>query len=78
MRQYQKRRSNPLLQSDQVALSQLRRPRDPAQPNLPFDPLPDRIEPCLALLKSSPPRGPDWCERRRTTSRISRRRPTRN
>lgn len=60
MRQSRKRRSSPLLQSDQVAQSQPRRRRDPAQPNLPFDPMPDRIEPCLALLKSSPPTGPDW------------------
>ncbi|CAN7256745.1 non-homologous end-joining DNA ligase [Rhizobium sp. LjRoot98] len=37
-----------------------RRPRDPAQPTLPFDPMPDRIEPCLALLKSSAPSGSDW------------------
>ncbi|WP_312407122.1 non-homologous end-joining DNA ligase [Rhizobium sp.] len=60
MRQSRKRRSSPLLQSDQVAQSQPRRRRDPAQPNLPFDPMPDRIEPCLALLKASPPAGPDW------------------
>jgi bifunctional non-homologous end joining protein LigD len=60
VRQSRKRRSSPLLQSDQLAQSQPRRRRDPAQPNLPFDPMPDRIEPCLALLKSSPPVGPEW------------------
>ncbi|MGO7583340.1 non-homologous end-joining DNA ligase [Rhizobium ruizarguesonis] len=37
-----------------------RRPRDPQQPALPFDPMPDRIEPCLALLKAAAPSGPDW------------------
>jgi bifunctional non-homologous end joining protein LigD len=35
-------------------------PRDPRQPQLPFDPMPDRIEPCLALLAAKPPVGPDW------------------
>jgi bifunctional non-homologous end joining protein LigD len=34
--------------------------RDPRQPRLPFDPMPDRIEPCLALLASKPPKGDDW------------------
>lgn len=60
MRQSRKRRSSPLLQSDQMAQSQPRRRRDPTQPNLPFDPMPERIDPCLALLKPSPPTGPDW------------------
>ncbi|RUM23952.1 ATP-dependent DNA ligase [Rhizobium vallis] len=54
------RRTKPLLQDDPVAKSKPSRPRDPAQPNLPFDPMPDRIEPCLALLKKVPPKGPDW------------------
>jgi bifunctional non-homologous end joining protein LigD len=36
------------------------RKRDPDQPNLPFDPMPKRVEPCLALLKSVVPLGPDW------------------
>nr|CAD6436556.1 ATP-dependent DNA ligase [Rhizobium sp. Q54] len=53
-------RAKPLLQEDQVLKSQPRRPRNPAQPHLPFDPMPDRIEPCLALLKTVPPKGPDW------------------
>ncbi|KQT05076.1 ATP-dependent DNA ligase [Rhizobium sp. Leaf391] len=34
--------------------------RDPRQPALPFDPMPDRIEPCLALLTGKPPKGDDW------------------
>jgi bifunctional non-homologous end joining protein LigD len=54
------RRAKPLLQNNTVAKSQPRRRRDPAQPNLPFDPMPDRIEPCLALLKTTAPAGPDW------------------
>lgn len=54
------RRAKPLLQDDSVAKSKPARPRDPAQPNLPFDPMPERIEPCLALLKPAPPKGPDW------------------
>ena len=37
-----------------------RRPADVAQPRLAFDPMPERIEPCLALLASVPPEGPDW------------------
>ena len=54
------RRARPLLQDDQVAKSKPRRRRDPAQPRLPFDPMPKRVEPCLALLKAQPPKGPDW------------------
>ncbi|OWV71158.1 ATP-dependent DNA ligase [Rhizobium sp. R339] len=54
------RRAKPLLQDDQIAKSKPARPRDPAQPRLPFDPMPDRVEPCLALLKKVPPKGPDW------------------
>ncbi|MBB6224591.1 non-homologous end-joining DNA ligase [Rhizobium leguminosarum] len=46
------------------AATQLRsrpgRRRDSAQPNLPLDPMPARIEPCLALLKPRPPKGPQW------------------
>lgn len=60
MRQSRTRRSSPLLQGDEIAQSKPRRRRDPAQPNIPFDPMPDRIEPCLALLKPSPPTGSDW------------------
>ncbi|MBW9064549.1 non-homologous end-joining DNA ligase [Rhizobium herbae] len=54
------RRAKPLLRDDQVAKSRPERPRDRAQPRLPFDPMPERIEPCLALLKPAPPNGPDW------------------
>ncbi|MGO7568728.1 non-homologous end-joining DNA ligase [Rhizobium ruizarguesonis] len=51
----------PLLQdADKPVRSRPRKQRDPAQPNLPLDPLPDRIEPCLALLKARPPKGDDW------------------
>ncbi|MGO7979545.1 non-homologous end-joining DNA ligase [Rhizobium johnstonii] len=50
----------PLLQDDKPVRSRPRKPRNPAQPNLPLDPMPDRIEPCLALLKARPPKGDDW------------------
>lgn len=51
----------PLLQdADKPVRSRPRRRRDPAQPNLPLDPMPARIEPCLALLKAKPPKGGDW------------------
>lgn len=53
--------SQPLLRKIETPIrSRPRKPRDPAQPQLPFDPMPDRIEPCLALLKPKPPSGPDW------------------
>ncbi|MBB3313323.1 bifunctional non-homologous end joining protein LigD [Rhizobium sp. BK196] len=54
------RRAKPLLQDDQVLKSKPARSRDSLQPSLPFDPMPERIEPCLALLKTIPPQGPDW------------------
>lgn len=53
-------KSKPLLQSDRPLRSRARKPRDPAQPNLPLDPMPARIEPCLALLKQKPPKGQQW------------------
>ncbi|MGX9988813.1 non-homologous end-joining DNA ligase [Rhizobium sp. Z1P35] len=54
-------KSKPLLQdADKPVRSRPRKPRDPAQPNLPLDPMPDRIDPCLALLKPKPPKGPQW------------------
>ncbi|MCW0014930.1 non-homologous end-joining DNA ligase [Rhizobium sp. BT-226] len=54
-------KSKPLLQdADKPVRSRPRKPRNPAQPNLPLDPMPDRIEPCLALLKARPPKGDDW------------------
>lgn len=56
-----RRTSQPLLRDTEVPVrSRPRRPRDPAQPQLPFDPMPDRIEPCLAVLKATPPVGPEW------------------
>ncbi|ULJ74405.1 ATP-dependent DNA ligase [Rhizobium gallicum] len=54
-------KSKPLLsEPDKPVRSRPRKPRDPAQPNLPLDPMPERIEPCLALLKPRPPKGPEW------------------
>ncbi|WP_246717791.1 non-homologous end-joining DNA ligase [Rhizobium ruizarguesonis] len=41
--------------------SRPRKKRNPSQPALPFDPMPDRIGPVLALLKQRPPaRGFSW------------------
>ncbi|WP_208247802.1 non-homologous end-joining DNA ligase (plasmid) [Rhizobium sp. T1470] len=53
-------RSQPLQADAQPLRSRARKPRDPSQPKLPLDPMPARIEPCLALLKPRPPIGPDW------------------
>ncbi|PDS48576.1 ATP-dependent DNA ligase [Rhizobium anhuiense] len=53
-------RSKPLLADDRPLKGWVRKPRDPSQPNLPFDPMPERVEPCLALLKQKPPSGPQW------------------
>ncbi|MGO8074724.1 non-homologous end-joining DNA ligase [Rhizobium leguminosarum] len=51
----------PLLHDAEKPLrSRARRRRDPEQPTLPFDPMPDRVEPCLALLKPRPPKGLQW------------------
>ncbi|UWU30784.1 non-homologous end-joining DNA ligase [Rhizobium sp. WSM1274] len=53
--------SKPLLREAETPLKgSRRRRRNPEQPALPFDPMPDRIEPCLALLKPTAPSGPDW------------------
>ncbi|MGO7576619.1 non-homologous end-joining DNA ligase [Rhizobium ruizarguesonis] len=53
--------SKPLLRdADRPVRSRPRKPRNPAQPNLPLDPMPDRIDPCLALLKPKPPKGLQW------------------
>lgn len=53
--------TTPLLREDDALLrGQRRRERDPSQPQLPFDPFPARIEPCLALLKPTPPTGEQW------------------
>jgi bifunctional non-homologous end joining protein LigD len=48
------------VEGDHLVRGQRRRDRDPAQPELPFDPIPFRIEPCLALLTAKPPEGPEW------------------
>ncbi|MGO7015649.1 non-homologous end-joining DNA ligase [Rhizobium leguminosarum] len=54
-------KSKPLLEdADKPVRSRPRKPRNPAQPNLLLDPMPDRIDPCLALLKPKPPKGPEW------------------
>ncbi|MGR9386467.1 non-homologous end-joining DNA ligase [Rhizobium leguminosarum] len=51
----------PLLEdADKPVQSRPRKPRNPAQPNLPLDPMPDRVDPCLALLKTKPPKGRQW------------------
>ncbi|NTE37636.1 non-homologous end-joining DNA ligase [Agrobacterium tumefaciens] len=54
------KKTQPLLRHDEPLRSRARRRRDPAQPNLPLDPMPARVEPCLALLKAKPPKGDDW------------------
>ncbi|MBB3980226.1 ATP-dependent DNA ligase [Rhizobium azooxidifex] len=58
----QKRRSAiPLYdESGETLQSRPVRKRDPEQPSLPFDPMPQRVEPCLALLRPTPPEGPEW------------------
>ncbi|HEV7436838.1 MAG TPA: non-homologous end-joining DNA ligase, partial [Pseudorhizobium sp.] len=51
----------PLLVDEDLPLKTGRvRKRDPQQPELPFDPMPERIEPCLAKLASKPPHGDEW------------------
>ncbi|ANL45825.1 ATP-dependent DNA ligase protein [Rhizobium phaseoli] len=53
--------AQPLLgDADAPLRSRPRKKRDPAQPNLPFDPMPARVDPCLALLKPRPPKGRQW------------------
>lgn len=53
--------TKPLLKDDKPPLkSRPIRKRDPKQPRLPFDPMPERVEPCLALLKPKPPHGSEW------------------
>jgi bifunctional non-homologous end joining protein LigD len=54
-------KSVPLLREGDLPLSSKPiKARDPRQPRLPFDPMPDRIEPCLALLSSKVPMGDNW------------------
>ncbi|NDK52803.1 non-homologous end-joining DNA ligase [Rhizobium laguerreae] len=56
-----RKKTQPLLGDTEAPLrSRARKPRDPKQPILPFDPMPARVEPCLALLVSKPPKGPEW------------------
>lgn len=53
--------SMPLLGNIERPLQgKVRRRRDLDQPQLALDPMPARIEPCLALLKAKPPTGDDW------------------
>ena len=53
--------SKPLLKDEHAPLrSRPIRKRDPKQPRLPFDRMPERVEPCLALLKPKPPHGDEW------------------
>ncbi len=55
------RPSKPLSTDEATALqSRPVRHRDPNQPHLPFDPMPGRIEPCLAELRKTPPTGSEW------------------
>ncbi|WFU07438.1 non-homologous end-joining DNA ligase (plasmid) [Rhizobium sp. CB3171] len=54
-------RSKPLLLDNSRPLqSRPIRKRDKAQPALPLDPMPRRVEPALALLKQRPPAGDQW------------------
>ena len=54
-------RSKPLLRDSEAPIrSKPRRKRNPAQPQLLFDPMPDRVEPALAHLKARPPIGNQW------------------
>jgi len=53
--------SQPLLgETDAPLRSRPRRRRDPSQPQFTLDPMPARVDPCLALLKPRPPKGPQW------------------
>lgn len=53
--------AKPLLGEAEAPIrSRPRKKRDPAQPQLTLDPMPARIDPCLALLKPRPPKGPQW------------------
>ncbi|MFN7103530.1 MAG: non-homologous end-joining DNA ligase [Pseudorhizobium sp.] len=52
--------AKPLLIDDLPLQSGRVRTRNPQQPELPFDPMPERIEPCLAKLANRPPQGDEW------------------
>ncbi|SCB37579.1 non-homologous end-joining DNA ligase [Rhizobium hainanense] len=54
------KRSQPLLADDKPLRGRTRKRRDPAQLNLLLDPMPDRVEPALALLKPKPPSDPRY------------------
>lgn len=61
MTKHPRKPSKPLLRDDSAPIqSRPIRKRNPAQPQLPFDPMPDRIEPALAKLLVRPPAGDDW------------------
>ncbi|SEI17726.1 bifunctional non-homologous end joining protein LigD [Rhizobium tibeticum] len=53
-------RPKPLLTGNEPLRSNPRKPRDPSQPQLPFDTMPTRVEPCLALVKQRAPVGAEW------------------
>lgn len=54
-------RSKPLLRDAEKPIrSRAIRKRNKAQPGLPFESMPDRVEPALALLKQTPPIGDKW------------------
>ena len=55
------KRSRSLQSNQTIARSKELRAQSRDQPNLPFDPMPQRIEPCLALLKPVVPSGTQWC-----------------
>ncbi|KEC74893.1 ATP-dependent DNA ligase [Rhizobium leguminosarum bv. phaseoli CCGM1] len=53
--------AKPLLGDAEAPIrSRPRKKRDPAQPQLTLDPMPARVDPCLALLKPRPPKGRQW------------------
>jgi bifunctional non-homologous end joining protein LigD len=61
MKKVPRKSARPLLRETEPPLrTRPRKPRDPGQPRLPFDPMPDRVEPCLALSVAKPPKGPEW------------------
>ncbi|MBX5302452.1 ATP-dependent DNA ligase [Rhizobium sp. NLR12b] len=56
-----RRASKPLLREPEAPIrNRPRKKRDPAQHQLTLDPMPPRIDPCLALLKQRPPKGRQW------------------
>jgi bifunctional non-homologous end joining protein LigD len=53
-------RSQPLQANDKPLRSRARKPRDPCPATASIRPMPDRVEPCLALIKPQPPIGAHW------------------